>query len=89
MLPTHRITEHLGVFLGEELEARAWTHAQFASMIGSTPSYIRRIISGRSGLTAMDAIRIADALGTSPDLWWNLQCNHDLSTALNACRRNQ
>jgi len=36
------------------------------------------ILNGRSGITADMALRLAKALGTSPDLWLGMQMQFDL-----------
>lgn len=42
---------------------------------------IERITSGEASVTADTALRLAAALGTTPDLWLNLQNNYDVQTA--------
>jgi addiction module HigA family antidote len=42
---------------------------------------ISAIIRGRRAITAEVALRLAKALGTTPEFWMNLQSLHDLETA--------
>ena len=45
---------------------------------------IERIENERIGVTADTALRLAKALGTTPQLWLNLQNDYDLQTAQRA-----
>lgn len=45
---------------------------------------LERIISERTGITADTALRVAKALGTTAQLWLNLQTDYDIQVA----RRN-
>lgn len=42
---------------------------------------IGEILAGRRAVTADTALRLARYFGTSPQLWLNLQANHDLVVA--------
>jgi antitoxin HigA-1 len=39
---------------------------------------LSRVLNGKSGISAAMAIRLAAALGTSPELWINMQAQYDL-----------
>jgi addiction module HigA family antidote len=39
---------------------------------------LSRILNGKSGISADMSLRLADALGTSPTLWIDLQTQYDL-----------
>lgn len=39
---------------------------------------LSRILNGRAGISAEMSLRLADALGTSPTLWIDLQTQYDL-----------
>lgn len=39
---------------------------------------LSRVLNGKSGISANMALRLAAALGTSPDLWMNMQSQYDL-----------
>jgi len=47
---------------------------------------LSRIVSGASGISADMAYRLADALGTSAELWAGLQMQYDLFQASKAKR---
>jgi plasmid maintenance system antidote protein VapI len=39
---------------------------------------LSRILNGRAGISADMALKLADALGTSPELWIGMQSQFDL-----------
>ena len=73
---------HPGEILLEEfLEPKGATQAAFAEKIGWTKTRLNELIKGKRGITAAAALDLADALGTSPKLWMNLQATFDLDKA--------
>lgn len=68
-----------GDFLREELEARGWTQKDFAAILGRAEAGVNEIISGKRRITAESAMAIAAALGTSPQVWMNLEAAYQLS----------
>ncbi len=73
---------HPGEILLEEfLEPEGVTQAAFAEMVGWTKTRLNELIKGKRGVTAAAALDLADALGTSPKLWMNLQATYDLDKA--------
>lgn len=42
---------------------------------------IERIVSEKTGITADTALRLGKALGTTPQLWLNLQTDYDVQIA--------
>jgi len=76
---------HPGEILLEEFLAPAGlTQAEFAKRIGWTRTRLNELIKGKRGVTAEAALDLADALGTSPKLWMNLQATFDLDKAAKA-----
>lgn len=71
---------HPGVILKEELSAREISQALFSSHIKVSPAYLSDIIRGRRGVSAEMAIKIGRALGTSSDVWLNLQKQYELAS---------
>ncbi len=63
----------VGEFLREELEERGWSNSEFAQILGRPAQTISEIMNGKKEITAETAVTIADALGTSPEYWLNLQ----------------
>ena len=55
------------------LEPRGITITELASASGLSRKHLSRIINGHVGITAGTAVRFAGALGTTPELWLNLQ----------------
>lgn len=62
-----------GAYLRDELAERGITHAQFAEAVGISRPLVSQIVHGRVGITTEMAFRLASELGTSPELWLNLQ----------------
>lgn len=63
----------VGEHLGDELEARGWTQAEFAEILGRPSQFVSEIIAGRKEITRESASQIAAALGTSAEFWLKLQ----------------
>ena len=73
---------HPGEILLEEfLEPAGITQTAFAEKIGWTRTRLNELIRGKRGVTADAALDLAEALGTSPRLWMNLQATYDLDRA--------
>ena len=70
-----------GDILAEELEARGWTQGEFAEIIGRPIQAVNEILKGKKSITPDTAIEIAQALGTSPELWLNLESSYRLHLA--------
>ncbi len=70
-----------GEHLREELESRGWTQEEFADIIGRSYKQVNELLGGKAALTAPMAAVIASALGTSPELWLNLENAYRLSLA--------
>jgi HTH-type transcriptional regulator / antitoxin HigA len=70
-----------GDYLRDELEERGWTVSEFAEIIDRPIQAVSEILNGKKEITTETAWAFADALGTSPDLWLNLQMNYRLSEA--------
>jgi addiction module HigA family antidote len=52
-----------------------------AKACGVPRTRIERVSTEAAGITADTALRLAKALGTSPELWLNLQNDFDMQTA--------
>lgn len=62
-----------GEYQCDELDERGWTVTGFADMIGQPAHAVSEILNASQPLTPETAHSFSDALGTSPDLWLNLQ----------------
>jgi addiction module HigA family antidote len=73
---------HPGEILLEEFLVPAEiSQTAFAEKLGWTRAKLNELIKGKRGITAESALDLADALGTSPRLWMNLQATYDLARA--------
>jgi antitoxin HigA-1 len=76
---------HPGEILLEEfLEPQGMSQVAFAEQIGWTKTRVNEFVRGKRGVTAEAALDLAEALGTSPKLWMNLQASYDLDRAKKA-----
>lgn len=73
---------HPGEVLREEfLVPLDLSAGALAKEIGVPRTRIERIANEQTGITADTALRLGKALGTSPQLWMNLQTRYDLEVA--------
>jgi addiction module HigA family antidote len=73
---------HPGEFLLEEIEARNIQKKDFANQIGIYPNNLSLIFAGKRDISASLAIKIGRALGTSGELWYNLQSAYNFQQAV-------
>ena len=74
---------HPGEILLEEfLQPAGMTQTAFAKKLGWTRARLNELIRGKRGVTAAAALDLAEALGTSPKLWLNLQGTDDIAQAM-------
>jgi addiction module HigA family antidote len=80
MIPENRIPTHPGeVLLEEFLKPMDVSQVMFAHYLAVPVQRINEIVRGKRGITPETAWLFAQALGTSPEFWMNLQANHDLA----------
>jgi antitoxin HigA-1 len=80
MLPTNRVATHPGELLKRMyLDEMGITQVAFAKHCGMSLQRLNEIIRGKRGVTAETAWLLSQALGTTPQLWMNLQAAHDLT----------
>ena len=72
---------HPGAFLRDELETFGASARQFARHIGVPPNAVTEIMNEQRSISALMAIRLGRAFGTTPEYWMNLQAIHDLKRA--------
>ncbi|OHB59296.1 MAG: addiction module antidote protein, HigA family [Planctomycetes bacterium RBG_13_46_10] len=70
---------HPGEFIREEIEARGWTQADLASIMGRPIQVVNQILNGYKSVTSRTATELAAAFGTSAEIWLNLQTAYSLS----------
>jgi len=79
MLPENRIPTHPGQILLEEfLNPLGLSQVALAGHIGLSVQRVNEIVRGKRGVTPETAWLFAEAFGTSPEFWLNLQANYDL-----------
>jgi addiction module HigA family antidote len=80
MIPKNRIPAHPGEILAREyLQPLELTQVDFAAHVGVPVQRINEIVRGKRGITPDTAWLFAQALGTTPEFWLNLQAMHDLA----------
>jgi addiction module HigA family antidote len=73
---------HPGEILREEfLRPLNLSPGALAKAMGVPRTRVERIAAETSGITADTALRLSKALGTSAELWLNLQTRYDIETA--------
>ena len=60
------------------LEPLKLTVTDVARALGVTRKAFTELVNGRSGVSTSMALRLSKAFGTTPELWLNMQQNHDL-----------
>jgi antitoxin HigA-1 len=73
---------HPGLVLREYLGDVPVTKA--AAHLRTTRVTLSRVLNGKAGISASMAIRLAAALGTTPELWMSMQSQYDLWRARKA-----
>lgn len=68
-------------YLGEVTITDASRH------LGVTRAALSRILNGSAGISIEMALRLSEALGTSPDLWAGMQSKYDLWHASKSRRK--
>lgn len=80
MIPDERIPTHPGTILLEEfLKPAGISQVAFAKHVGVPLQRINKIIRGKRRVTPDTAWRFAQAFGTTPEFWMNLQTAYDLA----------
>ena len=67
---------HPGLVLREYLGDKSVSAA--AAHLHVTRVTLSRVLNGKAGISANMALRLAAALGTSPEFWVNMQSQYDL-----------
>jgi HTH-type transcriptional regulator/antitoxin HigA len=68
-----------GEFVKEELEARGWTQADLAEILGRPPRLINEIINGKRAISPETAKGLGEAFGTGAQFWMNLESAYQLA----------
>jgi addiction module HigA family antidote len=82
MQPKKRVPTHPGeVLLEEFLAPLGVTQVELAEHIGVPVQRVNEIVRGRRGVSPGTAWLFAEAFGTTPEFWVNLQTAHDLASS--------
>jgi addiction module HigA family antidote len=80
MIPENRTPTHPGVVLKREfLDPLGITQVALAAHLGVSVQRVNELVRGKRGVTPETAWLLAQALGTTPEFWANLQTAYDLS----------
>lgn len=80
MLPDNRTPTHPGeILLKEFLEPLGVTPDALANHLGVSAELVGEIVCGERGVTPEIAWLLAGALGTTPELWTNLETRRELA----------
>src|ERR1700761_8907164 len=72
---------HPGRILRRQLDALSMSARKFANHIGVPPNAVTEILNADRSVTALMALRLGKAFGTTPQFWLNLQSAYDLKRA--------
>ena len=76
---------HPGRIIKEAIEALPMTVTAFAAHIGVSRVALSRVLNEKAAVTPEMSIRISEAFGQdSPDIWFNIQNDHDFWLASQA-----
>ena len=70
-LPPHQVP--VGQLLGEELEMRGWSQADFAAVLDRPTQFVSEIVTGKKEITRESAAQIGAALGLTAEYLLRLQ----------------
>lgn len=76
---------HPGEILREHMGQTSVT--KLASHLRISRVTLSRLLNGSAGISAEMALKLSEALGTSPELWLNLQTQYDLWQASRSKRK--
>ena len=89
-LPTNRAPTHPGEMLLEEfLKPMDVSQVELAKRLRIPFQRVNQIVRGKRSVTPDTALRLAKVLGTSVDLWLNLQLAWDLYEALHSAKARE
>lgn len=66
------------VLLEDWIKPLNFTISKFALRIGTSRKNLSEIVNGKTGISPEMALKLSKALGTSPELWLNMQQAYDL-----------
>ena len=79
-IPTHRIAEHPGALLREQIDEMGLTVECVAAAAGLAPLHLREIVDERRGVSVEAAIALGEYFGQSSEFWLNAQKVYEISS---------
>ena len=78
---------HPGLILKDALRNIPMNITEFAAHIGVARITLSRVLNARAGITAEMSLKLSEAFGQTPNLWFNLQNDYDFWHASKARRK--
>lgn len=72
-----KIAFHPGYYIKEIIEDSGLTQEEFAKKLNITPKQLSELIRGKQSISIDIAMKLSKLLGTSMNLWLNLQNSYD------------
>ena len=69
---------HPGYYLKEYVDINKISNAEFAKRIGVTDEFLKSLLKGKERITESLAKKLSDEIGTSVELWLNIQKRFDV-----------
>ena len=86
---SERIPTHPGeVLLEDVIKPLGLTITEAAKKLGVTRKTLSELVNQKSSLSPRMAVRIAEATGTTPESWMNMQLKRDLWQAMKRRPKN-
>jgi addiction module HigA family antidote len=78
---TKRMPPHPGRYISDEMEHLNISLRALARALDVSPSTIGRVVEGNAAVTPGMAVRLANVIGSTPEMWLRLQEAHSLAHA--------
>ena len=73
---------HPGMMIKPELDERGISQKEFAKMIGTQPSHLSEVLSGKRALTTELAVKIENAIGLPAKILLSAQTQYELESTV-------
>ena len=68
---------HPGYYIADIIEDMGITQVEFATRLGTNTKTLSYLLNGQANITNDLAKKLSAMMGTSPDVWLNLQSTYD------------
>ena len=72
-----KVAYHPGYYIADIIEDMEISQAEFAKRMGTTPKTLSQLINGQANISNDLAKKLSVMMGTSPEVWLNLQSMYD------------